>query len=140
MRSLQRNSKNVMSANELSNRKRPILGLRIGFPQVYKSQLDTRTKKRMTTRKKKHRCTRKFLSKTKKKQKPWKECVLRTSNKKNNVIHFPLSVAHLPSATCKPKKRETDSSKFWNNSVLPETSRPNNSSRTSTSGKLLRAR
>ena len=44
-----KSSKSAMSVNVLMSKKRPNLGLRIEFLQVYKSQLDTHNKKRMTT-------------------------------------------------------------------------------------------
>ena len=73
------------------------------------------------------------------KERLWRECVLRINNK-NREVHYHLSVVHLPSAICKPSNREKDSSKFWNNSVLPKTNRLSNSSKTLTSDNLRRAR
>ena len=138
MRSLPRNSKNAMSANELSNRKSSILGLRIGFPQVYKSQLDIHNKKRMTKNWKLLSWTRKFWFKMK--GKLWREFVLRINNR-NREVHFHLFVVnHLPSATCKLIRREKYSSKFWNSWVLPKTNRLSSSSKISRLENLQKAR
>ena len=81
---------------------------------------------------------RKFLLKMK--EKLWKECVLRV-NSRNREVHFHLSVVnHLPSAICKPNRREKDSSKFWNSSVLPKTNRLSSSSKISRLENLQKAR
>ena len=74
------------------------------------------------------------------KGKLWREFVLRIKSR-NREVHFHLSVVnHLPSAICKPNRREKDGSKFWNSSVLPKTNRLSSSSKISTSRNLQKAR